>query len=68
LQECLALGDETQKNWRYSAGAYQTGETHGRPLASAVPSVMYRLESMIALAVAPSSGSRVTLLPFSVWT
>jgi hypothetical protein len=31
LRECLALGDEAQKNSRYSAAAYHTGDIHGGP-------------------------------------
>jgi hypothetical protein len=40
LRECWTSGEETQKNSRYPPGAYQTGDTHGRPSASAVPSTM----------------------------
>jgi hypothetical protein len=40
LCEWRAPGFETQKNSRYDAGAYQTGDAQGRPSASAVPSVM----------------------------
>jgi hypothetical protein len=40
FRECLAPGLETQKNSRYEAGAYHTGDAHGTPSASAVPSVM----------------------------
>ena len=40
LRECVASGSETQKNSRRSTGANHTGETHGRPLSSALPIVM----------------------------
>ena len=38
--EWRAPGFETQKNSRYEAAAYQTGDAHGTPSASAVLSVM----------------------------
>jgi hypothetical protein len=49
------LGDETQRESRYSDGAYQKGDTQGRPSASAVASVMKVFESTIDLAIARSS-------------
>ena len=51
LRECRASGDETQKNVEPPSCAYQTGETHGFPASSAVPSTMYRLDPMIARAI-----------------
>lgn len=50
LRECCASGEETQYSSEYRDGAYHTGETHGRPSTSAVPSTMYRMPSMIARA------------------
>jgi hypothetical protein len=38
--EWRAPGFETQKNSRYDAAAYRTGDAQGTPSASAVPSVM----------------------------
>ncbi len=40
FRECLASGDETQRNERYPTGAYQTGDAQGEPCSSAVASVM----------------------------
>jgi hypothetical protein len=40
LRECRAVGSETQWKVRLSSVAYQTGDAHGRPAASAVASVM----------------------------
>ena len=53
--EWRAPGFETQKSSLYDAGANQTGDAQGIPPASAVPSVMYRLPSTIALAIASRS-------------
>ncbi len=62
FRECIASGEDTQKNWRYSAGAYQTGDAHGTPSLSAVASVMYLFESMIDLATAwMSFGSFISM-------
>jgi hypothetical protein len=40
FRECLASGDETQWKCVWSSEANHTGETHGCPSASAVPSAM----------------------------
>ena len=40
LRECLVSGEDTQRSSAYPSAANQTGDTHGRPSASAVPSVM----------------------------
>src|SRR5215216_2470223 len=64
LRECLVPGRETQTYSRYEIRAYQTGDTHGLPLASAVPRTMNRLASTIDSAIAARSCSCVTFASF----
>ena len=45
FRECRVSGDETHRNSVSERGANQTGETHGRPSASAVAIVMYMFVS-----------------------
>jgi hypothetical protein len=47
LRECRAFGDDTHRNSVSERGANQTGETHGRPSASAVAIVMYMFAAAI---------------------
>ena len=64
LRECLVSGDDTQRSSAYPTAANQTGDTHGRPSASAVPSVMYRFESRISRPAAARS-LRSSVIRFS---
>src|SRR6266498_1378090 len=64
LRECLVPGRETQTYSQYESRAYQTGDTHGLPLASAVPRTMNRLASTIDRAIAARSCSCVTFASF----
>src|SRR5215203_4676881 len=64
LRECLVSGRETQTYSRYESTAYHTGDTHGLPVASAVPRTMNRLASTIDRAIAARSCSCLTFASF----
>src|SRR5215212_3160464 len=65
LRECLVSGRETQTYSRYESRAYQTGDSHGLPLASALPRTMKRFASTIDRAIEARSSSCVTFALFS---
>src|SRR5829696_5960917 len=55
FRECRVSGDDTQRKPSSAWGANHTGDAHGRPLSSAVASVMYMFASTRRRAIAAKS-------------